>query len=440
MRIGAKSYESTKGRMLKLLIVGAEPRNLPPDLSEICDVNHITRDASTFPPSLVGYDAVIPITRWIGPPQWAEARAGAQKAGIPLLPVQTGNYILPRLVEAKFLVRKGNEAPPANASQMPPPVAAPSDDMSSVGISIDELWNAYWMQLRDAFKALGEPGEILDKEASFDLICESVGIDRKQLQELLPKCHLSRYFRYEGDTKIQILGLGYKYEPKAAQPEEKSPREKLIELLPSLPVREFPGRYGLAKILACFKEFWNEDGPKSLEAYRRLVLMAIERGVLIEGEDGTLKLKYFTEHQLQPVKPLPAHGRDYRKKPTNGEAAAPTVLESAFELRQALGRVPSLDSRTDGMKAFEKLIPGGEFDRFAAKAILAKLGLSPENGNLDKMLDHYQAFSEHEWSYFAWETMKSFTVQQMALLLRKPRPEDAQEFEARQAVAGEEKV
>lgn len=446
MKAEASDYVSSNGRNRRLLVVGGEARNLPRNFSEIADFTQVTQDHNEVPASAVPFEAVIVITRWVSNGLWGSARTFASKRQIPLVCVSTGNYLLSKLEEAGFLTKKpkkNNAAsePKVIETELPGISADPRnadgatlyspDEMTSAGVPATVLFDAYATQLREAFKALGKPGEFVDKETAFQIIREAVGIGEKEFQVILPECRLARLYS-DADKKIRLLGEGAEYEPsapadtkRAGEKEQKrpeAPRHRLVKLIPKLPIPEFSGPFGAAKILPYFKEFWIDGAPMSRETYRRIIKDALEQGLMEKLESGSIRIKLFSEEKLIPIRPLPDMAEAKTSKPVD-QKRVEEVFQDAMNLRKAIGRLPSVEFRTEGMKKFERLLNVSDYDRFGAQAALARLLIPETPFTLERMLEYSTAFSDVEWAHMVWEILKRKTLQEVCLLLRPPAVE-----------------
>lgn len=462
---------------LKILLVGGDNRQLKDRLLDWLDIVHVDGDQHKIVSKADGIKSVVVMTKFVSRNLMDKARKYAREQGLKMLPVLTGNYVLPELVKVGLLPKEALEGKkkqepvpePVSVVEAPKPEPAqePSPQASS-GLTPDQIWAQYGGKAINVVKSAVKPGEKIHEDDLLELfsIPDGVGLPKEDAIHLLPELAvLGMIVNTKGKT-WQTPNLDADYDYRTGEQEVEVPDDQDEEVKPVLvedkqkPSNPFdkhlkknvgkgrhdlyskehwvhllggihPGPYRtqgdiFAEALK-YQEFTHKSGiPVKQSYYWVIIPTAIKYGVVEKLPDGT----YVVKPDPSVTLTLRESAKDAPKAvpkpavPSSAKPAIPTGRPPSDPVklvhRHYGGTVPVLDRFTLPTKVLRKIVPKDHWDELAVTTVGRIVGVREKS----QCLQLKDSFDQAEWDRLAFDAIRQMPIEIIVPFLREQTPQD----------------
>jgi hypothetical protein len=434
----------------KILIVGAEDRNIPKDLDSLVKYYHVDQHAKKIPSKCApGCRAIVLITKFSNRSIRNGAKKLATSRNVPFLKALTGNYIVSELVRCNIITDpkksktkvKTVTVPPKSKKQIAeasPPKEETPKKVEASGLSLGDRRDKYFEKMVEFVRASIKPGEKVYEDDLLDMLTwdGGVGLPREECEELLPDLAVygviyntsGKTWRMpkEGELSYDLLDEE-EVEPEEVPQEEKvektggtvdsnkKPKIHWVNLLQGLPEGPYPTQASIWKMALKHEEFRRPTGEMLAESYYwQIIPEAIKLGVVRkEGKeffinrDDSIKLtrrEGMENHGIPPSRINKGRRKpsvkQVKKMVRESPHAAPLPkisLAGRYKIK-----VPTPDLSIAMLIIIKAKVPMSCWDECASRTIARLL----RNSQYQIYAKQKSEFSTNEWDYLAWDTLR----------------------------------
>lgn len=358
-------------QLLKAIVVGGFNRHVAKinkDLKKHIEFVHVPTEGN-FPNRLMPQaQAVIVLTRFASRQNLDGAKEVSRARKIPMITVDTSNYVLAELRRLKLVAEEKAEVEIAEPAPTVPEKGNEPESTTKIGMSLEELSQKYTTPLVEAVNTLLEPGEKIHIDDLLDSMASVVGIPEEDVRSLLPELASCGVIANTAGSTWKRLGKGVDF---IDDKEEVFPKKRRYgtvmkahaEKLRGLPEGPYESVYAIAREMEKFKDFEKADGTMPTRQHLSVIVRKAEElgfvtdvdgKKLIDHDDRVVLTPQPVQEVVEPAEPKKAAPKAKEPKSSDiKQDTKPKILEPIKQIEP-----PKVTPETNGKHAEEPSLHG----------------------------------------------------------------------------------